>query len=49
MGEWLEYDPKKDPDALREGGGDYGVNEPGYYLDEKFVYVKGRHPSVYFL
>ena len=38
-----DYDPKKDPDAVKEGGGDYGVNEPGYYLDDgSFVYVKGE-------
>ena len=48
MGAWPEYDPKNDPDALKEGGGDYGVNEPGYYLDGNFVYVKGSHFFVVF-
>jgi len=45
MGAWPEYDPKNDPDALKEGGGDYGVNEPGYYLDGNFVYVKEMVPE----
>jgi len=44
-GAWPEYDPKKDPDAQGEFGGDYGINEPGYELEGKFVFVKEMVPQ----
>lgn len=44
-GAYPGYDPKKDPDAMKEGGGDYGINEPGYYLNGKFVFVKEMVPE----
>lgn len=45
QGAYKKYNPKHDPDAMGEFGGDYGVNEPGYYLDGKFVYVEEMVPQ----